>query len=90
MSQVVVTKDALDKKRQKSHSQEKAIDRNSVFKKWQMSSSAEHYDPLTKIVGIAILPVLFLWGFLASVMLIVINAIKAILNILANMVGKKK
>lgn len=64
MSQVVVTEDSLKQRRLRSGEQERQIDRESQFKKWQLSDITG-FDPIAALVGVAVLPVVAIWYVLS-------------------------
>lgn len=66
MSQVIVTDDVLRNKREESKRQEHRIDRESAFSQWRMNDITSRRDPVAALIGLAALPVVAFWSFVAS------------------------
>ena len=65
MSQVVVTKDLYQAKRDSTLKQERSIDTMSRLKPW-ISSDATRTLSIEKMLGLVFLPVLFFWIFVCT------------------------
>ena len=66
MSQVVTTEDKFAKNRERTKTEENKIDREGAFKKWRRNDISKGYDPVAKLVGVALLPVVAAWGVLTA------------------------
>ena len=75
LSQVIVTEDALKKKREDSAKQEHKIDREGQFARWKRSDITGK-DPVESLVGYATVPILGLWGILGGIMTLMLAALE--------------
>jgi len=66
VSQVIVTNDVLRGKREESRRQEHKIDRESVFAQWRRSDITTRRDPVAALIGVAAIPVVAFWSFVAG------------------------
>lgn len=89
MSQVIVTNDALAEKRKRSAEQEKKIDVNGRFSKWQMSDISGK-DPFATVVGIASLFILGFWFFLGGIATAIAYVFRGVMRGMGMLVGGAK
>lgn len=89
MSQVIVTNDQLKPKREKSRAQEQRIDRESQFGRWRRSDITGP-DPVAKLIGVAAMPILALWGLLVGLMGVIVAAVNFLFKGLGKLVGGKR
>ncbi len=93
MSQVIIAKDSLSLKRQKSRAQEQQIDRSDSFRRWQLNDIVHTKSPLYMAVRIALLPLALLWaGLLLGVAfaVAVFSTVMSCGNQLLKFFGKQK
>jgi hypothetical protein len=86
LSQVIVTKDSLSDKRQKTRLQERQITVDGGLKKWQRSLIKKR-NPFTVFVGLAVTPVVVIWGGFVACIFIVFQVLQAIFWGLGKLVG---
>ena len=86
MSQVIVTNDPLKARREKTREQERRIDRESQFTRWRRSDITGP-DPVAKLIGLAVLPILGLWGILCAVMTLALTVVNYVFKGLGRVIG---
>lgn len=89
MSQVVVTDDTLKQRRLRSGEQERQIDREGQFKKW-LKSDITGFDPVAAVIGVAVLPVVAIWYFLASLVRLAVYVSITFSRVVGSIVGSMK
>lgn len=89
MSQVIVTSDNLNAKRAKSKGQEDRISTEDDFRKWKRSDVTGS-DPVAKLIGLAVLPIVVLWGLLCGVMALIVTVVNCLFKGLGRIAGGKK
>lgn len=89
MSQVVVVDDNLKDKRLSSKKEEKAIDRDSQFRKWQMSDITGP-SLVLKLIGLATMPIVFFWSILGLLSGLALAIAMAIFNGISRLIPKKR
>ena len=89
MSQVIVTQDRLRQRREASGQQERTIEREAEFAKWRRSDITGR-DPVAAAVGFAVLPIVALWGLLCGLMVIVLEALRAVFWVFGRVLGGAK
>lgn len=65
MSQVIVTDDVLNIKREESKRQEHKIDRESAFAHWRRNDITGR-DPVAAVIGVLAMPVVVFWSLVAG------------------------
>jgi hypothetical protein len=90
LSQVIVTNDQLKPQRDLTRWQERDIDRDGQFKRWKRSDIVSRGDPVKILIGLAVLPVLALWGILAGIMAVAVAIVNFVFKGLGAVVGGKK
>ena len=63
MSQVIVTEDNVKTRRMNAAGQEHKIKTDSGLEKWKRSDVVG-FDPIKTAIGIAVLPIVALWGLI--------------------------
>lgn len=86
MSQVIVTDDKLKPKRERTRQQEKQIDRDGQFARWRRNDITGP-DPVLKLVGLAVMPVVALWGILLGAMTLMLTLIRGLFRGLGKLAG---
>jgi len=86
MSQVVVTVDALKARREKSLNQEHTIEREAGYAQWRLSDATKTH-PVAKLIGIAILPIMVLWGLLMATMGVALSITLGLFKVLGAVIG---
>ena len=66
MSQVIITRDKFEDKRRASANQEHHIDTEGRFSRWRRNDITKGYDPLAKIIGLALAPLGVVWAILGG------------------------
>lgn len=89
MSQVIVTKDNLSSKREKSASQEHRITTDDGIRKWRRNDITGS-DPVARLLGLAALPILGLWGLLCGVMAFIVTVVNYVFKGLGRLIGGRK
>jgi len=89
VSQVIVTDDKLNKKRKASGDQEHKIDREGMFKQWRRNDITGR-DPMTSMIGFAVLPIWALWTALTALIFAVIYVLEMVFKGLGRIFGGKK
>lgn len=89
MSQVIVTNDKLNQKRKLSADQEHKIDRDGMFTRWRRNDITGR-DPLTNLIGFAVLPIWALWTALTALIFAVIWVLEQVFKVLGKIFGGKK
>ncbi len=67
MSQVMTPQDKLTPGRDRTRKQEHEINREDLFKKWRRNDISKGYGPITKLIGIGLLPFVAIWSVLTAV-----------------------
>ena len=89
MSQVIVTEDVLQVKRNESRSQEEKITQDPRLLKWSMSDISGK-DPIAMLAGIAFLPVLAAWTAILFMMMFMMTCLRYLFKGLGLIVGGGK
>lgn len=89
MSQVIVTHDSFMTQRAKTRDQEHHIDVDSQFDRWRRNDITKS-DPVAKLIGIAVLPILALWAILCVLMALFVTIVNGVFNGLGKIVGGKR
>jgi hypothetical protein len=89
MSQVIVTKDNLNKKREASALLEHKIDHEGQFKKWRRNDISG-FDPVAAAAGVAIAPFAILFWLFSIVTKVAMYAALLVSRILGKIVGTAK
>lgn len=89
MSQVIVTKDTLQTRRDQSASQEHKIDREGQFNRWRRNDITG-FDPIEAGAGVAMVPVLAIWWFFSIVAKVAIFVAIAVGRVIGAVVGRWK
>ena len=89
MSQVIVTEDVLQDKRDASRIQEEKITQDSRIRKWSKSDISGK-DPIAMLVGIAFLPVLAAWTCILALMMFMMTCLRYLFKGLGMIVGGGK
>lgn len=82
MSQVIVTDDVLRSKREESRRQEHKIDRESAFAHWRKNDIVTRRDPIAALIGVAALPVVAAWSFVAGCLTLSFSVMLGIFKVL--------
>ncbi len=86
MSQVIVTDDNLNAKRQRTRVQEQNIEKEGAYDHWRMASLTQ-MRPLAALIAIASLPIVAFWMFLLSLIGISLSAFTFLLKVLGKVFG---
>ena len=89
MSQVIVTKDNLQARRDQSASQEHKIDREGQFSRWRRNDITG-FDPIETGAGVAMAPVLAIWWVFSIVVKVAVFAALIVGKLMSVAVGKWK
>ena len=89
MSQVVVTHDSLSQKRIKSRDQEHKITVDAAFSRF-LRTDITGSDPIAKLAGLAVMPILALWGLLVGVMTLMVTIVNYLFKGLGRVIGGTK
>lgn len=89
MSQVIVTQDQLTDKRRRSGQEEHRIETNAQFAKWRRSD-VTGFDPVRRAVGLAVMPILGLWGVLALLLTGIMEVLKGVFLFLGRLIGGRR
>jgi len=89
LSQVIVTKDVLQAKRDTSRTQEEKISQDARIRKWSKSDISGK-DPLALMAGIAFLPVLAAWACILAIMMFMMTCLRYLFKGLGLIVGGSK
>jgi len=87
MSQVIITDDRLNERRQKSAEQEHKIQREVMLTNRMSDTSAP--DPVAKVLGVAAIPILALWGFICILIFLATIVLRGILVLFGKVAGGK-
>ncbi len=86
MSQVIVTKDSLNAKREASRLQEAKISREEMFGRWRRNDITGK-DRVAAGVGMALMPVVAIWAAITGVIFLVLTALKYLFAGIGKLVG---
>jgi hypothetical protein len=86
LSQVIVTKDKLQSKRDASRTQEANISREDMFAKWRRNDITGK-DPIAAGIGMLLLPVVAAWAVLTGFIYLVLTILKYVFEALGKVVG---
>lgn len=89
MSQVIVTKDNLQTRRDQSASEEHKIDREGQFDRWRRNDITG-FDPIETAAGIAMVPVLAIWWVFSIVVKVAVFVAVVVGRVLGLVVGRWK
>jgi hypothetical protein len=89
VSQVIVTEDVLQVKRDASKAQEHKITQDPRIRKWGMSDISGK-DPIAMLAGIAFLPVLAAWTAILFMMMFMMTCLRYLFKGLGLIVGGGK
>lgn len=89
MSQVIVTKDNLQSRRNQTATQEHKIDREGQFNRWRRSDISG-FDPIEAAAGVAMLPVLGIWWVFSIVVQVAVFIAIAISKVVGKLIGPMK
>ncbi len=81
MSQVIVTDDILNIKREESKRQEHKIDRESVFDHWRLNDITGR-DPVAAAIGVLAMPVVVFWSLVAGCITLAFSVMVGVFKIL--------
>ena len=86
MSQVIVTKDVLNKEREASRSQEAKISREEMFTRWRRNDITGK-DPIAAAVGLGLTPIVAIWMALTVAIYLALTVLKYVFAGLGKVVG---
>ena len=89
MSQVIVTNDDLNSRRSTAAEQEKRIPVEGEFAKWQRSDVVG-FDPIKSAVGLAVLPIVAIWGFILGCISVAFGFAAVLSRVVGSIFGRKK
>lgn len=89
LSQVVVTKDKLHEKREKSRAQEAKIGREEMYGRWRRNDITGR-SPITAAIGLALTPIAVAWAALTMFIYLMLSILKFGFKIVGGLVGGKK
>ncbi len=89
MSQVIVTEDVLQVKRDASKAQELKITQDPRLKKWSLAPIAG-MDTLAMLAGIAFLPILGAWTAILFMMMLMMTCLRYLFKGLGLIIGGGK
>lgn len=81
MSQVIVTDDVLNIKREESKLQEHKIDRESAFAHWRRNDITGR-DPVALAIGVLAMPVVLFWSLVAGCITFSFTVMVGLFNVL--------
>jgi hypothetical protein len=89
MSQVIITEDKLTARRQKSAESERKIDIEGAMSRWRMSN-VTGFDPVAAAVGIAVMPIAFIWFLIGSLVKLAIYISISVSRFVGALIGRSK
>lgn len=89
MSQVIVTEDKWQARRRTTRDQERRIDCEGWTTAWRRGNPHQA-DPVKKLVGMAVMPILAIWIALAALMAVVVFLLNGLMQGLGSLFGAAK
>jgi hypothetical protein len=86
VSQVIVTRDELQERRDRSAAQEHAIETERGFVKWHNPSS-KLADLIEKAVGFAVVPIVALWALFTGIIVFAFGVLQFVFRAFGKLVG---
>ncbi len=86
MSQVIVTNDNLQQKRESTRAQEAKIDREVQFNQWRRNDITGR-DPIASAIGFAMLPIVGLWMGISMAITLMFTALKYLFKGMGRLIG---